>query len=385
MKGKSVEYDVILGGAGAAGLMLGHILTMFPETRNMHILIIEPEEKAGNDHTWSSWVNGHSHFDNIAKKNWQKVDIYHQENHLALDLGVYKYRMILSDDFYHMTKMTISAMPNVEWVVAKVDAYREFTDRVEVQANTKSYSGKYFFKNYIDYHIDKSEHLYVDQHFRGWFIHTSEDEFDPTRCTMMDFRIENGSDTRFMYVLPSDKRTALIEIAIFSNDTWTYDRYDDEIKRYINEVLSISNSSFIVKDKETGIIPMTTYPFEKHDTNRVIHIGGAGGAIKASSGYAFSRIERQTEALVKAIVRGQPLIDVNKRFNSRHRLYDKTMLRVLMEHPELSGKIFFDLFKKNNVERVFKFLDEKTAFLEELRLMSTTDISLFLKSFLKSI
>jgi len=43
------------------------------------------------------------------------------------------------------------------------------------------------------------------------------------------------------------------------------------------------------------------------------------------------------------------------------------------------------MFKKNKSERIFKFLDEQTTFLEELKIMLSFPVGLFVKALWKRI
>ena len=53
----------------------------------------------------------------------------------------------------------------------------------------------------------------------GWFIKTEKDGiFDDSMATFMDFNLPQNGNTRFMYVLPIDKKTALFEYTLFSKD-----------------------------------------------------------------------------------------------------------------------------------------------------------------------
>ena len=58
-------YDIILVEAGLAGLSLAHQLINSP-LRDRSILIVDPDPKERNDHTWSYWSDRPTPFDDIA-------------------------------------------------------------------------------------------------------------------------------------------------------------------------------------------------------------------------------------------------------------------------------------------------------------------------------
>ena len=69
----------------------------------------------------------------------------------------------------------------------------------------------------------------------------------------------------------------------------------------------------------------------------------------------------------------------------RFDFYDSVLLKVLND-GDLSGKeIFTDLFKKNSVNKVFKFLDNETSLAEELKIISSLPTLPFLKAGIEQI
>ena len=45
------------------------------------------------------------------------------------------------------------------------------------------------------------------------------------------------------------------------------------------------------------------------------------------------------------------------------------MLDVLANHNHLGSNLFSKLFQRNSLKNVFRFLDEETSFIEDLRIM----------------
>ena len=68
-------------------------------------------------------------------------------------------------------------------------------------------------------------------------------------------------------------------------------------------------------------------------------IGANGGAIRPSSGYAFSFIQKQIDQIIASAKPGQPL--TVKTPHSRFELFmDGIFLRVIRHHPALAPQIF---------------------------------------------
>jgi lycopene beta-cyclase len=123
---------------------------------------------------------------------------------------------------------------------------------------------------------------------------------------------------------------------------------------------------------------MTNFQFPKY-TNHIIHIGTAGGQTKASSGYTFQFIQKQSERITESLLRnGQPFYedDVLKR---RFGFYDSTLLNILANNKLPGDQIFTELFQKNKMVDVLRFLDNETTLTEELRLITVLPKKVFLK------
>ena len=179
--------------------------------------------------------------------------------------------------------------------------------------------------------------------------------------------------------MPQSAKKALVEVAIFSNELLSQDNYDAIVKDYIQGYLQIEN--YHIDEEEFGVIPMTTYPFIKHNTKRIIHIGTGGGIVKPSSGYAFKRIQEHSDQLVKCIKKGTPLSKSYDGLNGRFLLYDKVMLHAMLHNGVSGEEIFTKLFDKRKASEIFKFLDQKTNFVEEVGIFRAPPMVPFTKSF----
>ena len=123
----------------------------------------------------------------------------------------------------------------------------------------------------------------------------------------------------------------------------------------------------------------TKYEFKGQYT---FNIGTAGGQTKASSGYTFQFIQKQSQQIADCIANGDTfltLFDPPKRF----RFYDNTLLHILYNNKLQGKKIFTSLFQKNKPQDVLKFLDNETSLTEELKIISTLPTLPFLKAAFK--
>jgi lycopene beta-cyclase len=190
----------------------------------------------------------------------------------------------------------------------------------------------------------------------------------------MDFRVEQGRYVRFIYVLPYDAHTAMIEDTFFSPAVLPQEVYDAGLRRYIREQLGVT--SYAIHHVEYGVIPMTDAPFPIRPSPHVINIGTAGGMTKASTGYTFQRIQRQSRRIAAQLrATGQPFFV--ERGVRRHALMDSVLLDVLNTGHEHTNDFFPQLFSRNSPQRVLRFLDEESTLMEDLALMATVNIPAF--------
>ena len=102
----------------------------------------------------------------------------------------------------------------------------------------------------------------------------------------------------FNYILPFSEKSALIESTYFSEQKEN-EMLDVE---YINQYMSINhkNKKYNIEKIEFGSIPMDT-KIDNTSESYITKIGSYSGATRASTGYTFINIQRQTENIAKII------------------------------------------------------------------------------------
>jgi lycopene beta-cyclase len=378
-----LDYDYIICGGGASGLSIASGLSQDSYFLNKKILIIDPEfPKKEDDRTWCFWENEKSQWDDLTFHKWEKVIFRSKEIDKVISLNPLRYKMLKSMSYYNKGNEIVSKNSNIKSLKEKVINVKDNGNYCEVITENSHYSSTKVFNSILNWKLLKDNKKYplLIQHFEGWFIKTEEDIFNEKEATFMDFSIEQNSNTRFMYVLPFSKREALVEYTLFSKDILDKKGYKSAIVDYLKKA-GIKN--YTVTNKEFGKIPMTGFPFHKQNSKNIIYIGSAGGWSKPSTGYTFKNIERKSKTLLKFLKKQ----DNFKKYSRRTRfwLYDLIFLDVLYQNNHLGRKLFTEMFKNNPPELIFKFLDEKSNFIDELKIMSSFSTSIFIKTILKRI
>lgn len=378
-----MHYDFIILGGGASGLSLAHRMGQHSYFNDKQIAIVEKKPKTQNDRTWSFWEDKPGPYEDILHKVWPNLTFHSPSLSKKLDIAPYKYKMIRGIDFYKHLYKELSQYQNIHMIFADVEEISELKDKVQVKLGTNAITGGHVFKSYPSVDINKEKHLYVAQHFKGYFIETDLPSFDVDSAVFMDFRIEQAGDVRFLYVLPETETRALVEVAIFSNSILSQEEYDKILTDYIRNYMDIG--PYKIEEEEFGVIPMTTYPFHKHNTRLITHIGTAGGIVKASSGYAFKRIQKHSDQLVQCIVQGENMSKSYQGLMGRYSMYDKTMLHAMLRGGVTGTEIFTNLFGKKKASLILKFLNHETSFTEEINIFTAPPWWPFTKAFFKEL
>ncbi|MEM6525155.1 MAG: lycopene cyclase family protein [Bacteroidota bacterium] len=377
----TISYDFAIIGAGAAGLNLALAMVEKPYFKEKTILILDPDEKIKNDKTWSFWEKDENKLEAIVVKKWSKA-VFKDRNGKSelLDLKPYSYKTIHALDFYNYAKNTLAQYTNILWEQTEVSGIEN--EEIIHTSETKYKIDTHIFDSRIsgEFSADTSSTKLL-QHFKAWVIETDEEYFDDSSFVMMDFNLVWKDTTSFTYILPYSTKKALIEFTFFSPDLVREEDYDLMIERYIKENLNISE--YVISGIEKGIIPMTDYPFHKANSSKVTKIGTAGSWVKPSSGYSFRNAIHLSQRIVNNIAYNKP--PAQGLLSAKHRFYDALFLDVLYSKNHLGPDLFASMYQRNKVQKIFKFLNEETSFLEDLKIMSTFPKTPFTKALLGKI
>ena len=379
---KIPHFDYIIIGNGLAGLQLALKINSDPFFKNKKVALIDASEKNTNDKTWSFWETGISQWNAILLKSWNKASIYTSKKNINLNLSPYNYKTIKAIDFYNYSKNKLKQNKQISFILDKVINVSE-AEHVTVKTEGNTFYATHVFDSRIpeEFLENSQDYTSLIQHFKGYIIKTENEVFDETKLTMMDYRLKDGKQTTFTYVLPFSKTEALVEFTYFTEnlvDDKTYDKY---IKTYIKEYLKIDK--YIIRETETGQIPMTNFPFEKFNTKHITKIGTGGGWVKGSTGYSFKNTEKKVAKIIENIKTQKTPSD--NLFRKKYKFYDTVFLKVLKDENQKGEWIFQQFYNRNSAQTMFKFLDEESTFFEELKIMKSLFSWSFIKAFFKTL
>ncbi len=363
-----IDFDYIIIGAGAAGLMLANAMGADPHFREKSILVLDKDQKKSNDRTWCFWESGKSAFDSLLHRSWPDISFKASTFSKKMSIAPYTYRMVKGLDFYEAYKTNLAGYGNIKLIHEEVRNIREEDSKVVVETSAKTYAARQVFSSIFNYDtvIRQKKYPVLQQHFVGWFVRAQNEVFEPKVATFMDFSVAQNGNTRFMYVLPFSKTEALVEYTLFSEKPLEQKDYELAIKEYLKKDLKVQH--FELLEVEKGNIPMTCYDFSRHNTSRVLHIGIAGGWAKASTGYTFMNTDKKVALLIKHLKKPKPLTSFEKR--NKYWYYDLLLLDILKRDNSKGGLIFSALFKKRSPQLILRFLGEESSFWDDLKIIS---------------
>jgi len=391
-------YDVLVAGGGAAGLSLAYRLA---DSRwaGLRIAVIEAEAKEGNDRTWCFWEQGQGPFESLLTFRWDRMDfIGHLGKRIPLDLQPYAYKMLRSADFYAHCHKVLDDAPHIHRIQDRVTGYGHGVgDAVLVQMQQNSVQAPLVFASTpLEGALEEARRgLWLNQHFKGYFLASEEPVFAGLTARLMDFRVEQaGGYPCFVYVLPTDAYHALVEYTVFSPEAWGTEAYNTPLHGYMAEHLGLQ-AKYQVLHTEYGQIPMTDYDFAAAwrcrypDLNGLIPIGTMGGLGRPSTGYTFTNIQRHCEAILHELADQTKLSEsrnnlrnggsshhASQRFRpeipKRFKTYDATLLRVLQEQRYPGCALYERLFARNRTADLLAFLDGVSLWWQEIPIMNST-------------
>jgi Brp/Blh family beta-carotene 15,15'-monooxygenase len=191
---------------------------------------------------------------------------------------------------------------------------------------------------------------------------------------LMDFEVDQQNYTQFMYLLPFNSNKALVELTRFGSAIITEKEAEQVLHNYIQE--NIGNYKII--NLEIGCIPMSNADILNENISNVIPIGARAGAIKASTGYAFKKMFEHAEQIAESINKENSNVKI--RSNNKFKFYDRLLLQILNNQPDKGKNIFQTLFQKNKTIEVLHFIEEKTNFQQDIKILLSLPIKPFINA-----
>ena len=366
-------YDIVIVGAGGAGMCLLFALAKADVLSAYTILVIDAEEKTQHDRTWCFPAGPEEQIfrslGGLCTKKWDQVNFQGRTQTLQ-----HPYCCIRSADFYQEVHRLIAPAQRVHRKKETVSGLLNKGDHTLINTNKGVYWAKLVFDSRP---IELPPHA-IKQSFLGFFIRTHRPINDQA-LVLMDFNVPQNGQTRFLYQLPFDPHHVLVELTCLGKTILD----PAEARPFLLDWIKQHYGDAEILETEIGVIPMTqhfenkqaTYPL----TQSIIPIGTPAGAVRPSTGYAFKTMFNHAFRIVQALKFHHPLPAIVRK--PRTRFYDQLLLHILDKHPHWGKPIFNQLLSKVPCAKVLAFMDEDTSLLEEIPLLLSLPVYPFINAF----
>jgi lycopene beta-cyclase len=354
------RYDAVVAGGGLSGLSLAaHLAARGWADRSVLVVDRGPAHRSAV--CWAFWSGRPGLLDAAVSRSYSGVRIHAAGRDRILSLDPYRYHVVRRADLGEAVRRLLDRCPGFELRTGTVESLR---DNGCVTVDGRTVRGGWVFDS-----VRPAPAGPARMAFTGWEVRCARPVFDPELPVLFDFRVPQAGGARFGYVLPEDRYRALVELTAFvprrGRPPPAAER-DDALAGYLSDVLYAGD--YTVLRTESAVLPLGTRPVRRRH-GRVLAIGTSAGLVKASTGYAYQRIQRDSAAIAQSFVRyGDPWHTA--RPLRRYRLLDAVLLDVLDHDPAQLELAFARLFAANPASRVLRFLDEDTGLPDVLRLMA---------------
>ena len=345
----------IILGAGLAGLSLA--VALVRAGLREQIVLVDQRTDFVRDRTWCTWDVRNMPFLELATHRWESWEVVTAQGAARASSAQRPYLHIPADVFYAAALEELDRAPNVELrlgvrVLEVGDGWaRTSKGRLEGMVHDGLSLGS-----------PALSRLEIEfwQTFLGWEVQTEQPRFDPGVATLMDFRVEQDEGLSFLYVLPFAPDRALVEHTTFGRGRVARHKRERALRAYLGE-------GYEVVHTERGRLPMTTARIHAARSERTTAIGIAGGAMRASSGYAFARVQAHSAALARALVRGTP--PPRRAGRPRRAVLDTVFLHALALHPEEFPEYFRTIVDRVPADVFARFMTDRSSPADEAQIV----------------
>ena len=369
----SEHVDLAILGGGCAGLSLASALATQACTKR--VMIIEPRRSYQHDRTWCFWADAEHAHSAIVSQSWQRWQVSTPDQVIEHTGSQISYQQIRSDDFYEACLATIADTPNIQ---LRQGLYAESVsdrgDRVMVETDAGPISA--------DFVIDtrprppKTDTAAIWQVFSGAEVESQEACFDPSTAGLMQNMTSDERGLKFTYTLPVSAHRALVQTTRFALTRCPPERLDEEFRSDLNDLI---DGAVSLHRRERGCLPMGQTELPTGASSRIMHAGQAAGALRASSGYGFLRIQAWADAVARDFVRERKL-DAHPSGSRLEKKMDAIFLAALTKSPHAASGWFASLADNLSGDEFGRFMSQSPSLDLWLKVISALPKAPFIRA-----
>ena len=371
-----METDLLILGGGAAGLSLARRLAEQGATAP-RTLVLESRGDYADDRTWCFWMHPSAQLTHLVRRRWAKVSLASPTERVLVDCAEFPYALLPSGEFYQESSALLARSERVrlDLGVAVLGAPRKVDGLWEVETSAGVRRARWIVDTRPSAPPAAGAAV-LWQSFLGAEVECTGPVFDPTIAEIMHFTEGEAGQILFHYLLPLSPTRALLEVTAFAPTPAGPDVFRTELTRFI--VQRLEGRPYRIRREEHGILPMgLPTPVPTADTTYV-RAGLMAGGARASSGYAFQRIQRWAEMCARSLTEGSgPRPHAADGWILRR--MDALFLQVLRRRPELAPTIFLAMFRQVAPARLARFMSDQGTLLDDLAIIAALPPGPFLR------
>ena len=347
--------------------------------------VIEPRTRYSQDKTWCYWQQQPCPFDAAITHRWHQWRIAFQGQSCIAGSQQTPYVRVDSARYYDIAEARLAASDSVSLHLGQqITGLSPQSSKRDQTVNSPVLleldTGQFTANIACDTRPADIPADTLLQHFAGWEISVDSDVFDPETVTLMDFQPAAADDIHFFYVLPFDRRSALVETTHFSKSLLTKDGYANELTTYLREQLGVH--SWRIQRQEQGVIPMPKRgpDLTQRPHAQIIPLGLHADTVKPSTGYCYPHAQQQAAGLAQDLFSGNAHSSVTVARNKLARWFDGVFITFLERHPQRAGEIFLALFQRVPADALVRFLSDRARPTDYLRVIAALPKSLFISA-----
>ena len=365
------KYDIIIIGAGCSGLSLAYRLL----NTSINVCILETGSRENRIRkTWSYWDIYQHPFTILENNSLDYIHCINNSSPIKLNCEKYNYKSIDSKDFDKHIFSKIDTSKNIEiFFDTSVDEIVTKGNYVQITSNNVTYEAKDVYDS-----RPSSIEAPMYQVFLGYYINPISSSHKVI-SKLMDFTQDN--EFNFYYVIPFKDKSYLVEYTFFTPIIYTSDELEGNLNSYIKDTIGEYN---LIRS-EYGVIPMSPRLPAQDQVKNVHKIGIISGATRASTGYTFLYIQKQSEFFankINGIYSINPLLTFKAKIL---RKMDSILLRIIKNEPKEAKDIISNMFASNNDQVIIRFLSDIPSIFDILRIIINMPKLIFIKYAIKSL
>jgi lycopene beta-cyclase len=196
----------------------------------------------------------------------------------------------------------------------------------------------------------------IKQVFYGLELRLNEPLQDPEIVRLMSQMSTDARGFKFQYLLPLSSDRVLLEVTRFSAASLPLATLKNEVYEAVKTTFPAGIGEII--RHEQGVIPMGLPLAGGTGDPRWVRAGTSAGAVRASSGYAFQRIQRWAKNGAAAFLKQHP-VSQQTPITGTLAWMDSIFLETLRRNADLAPDLFMALARNVPADRLVRFLTDQ--------------------------